>query len=548
MYPMISENDSLRITETYIAMPDGVRLYTRIVIPKGTDSLPIVFIRTPYEKSHGGLPHSPEEYAKDLYLQNGYAIVLQHCRGTGDSEGICIPYQEKEDGLNTLSYLRTLPFYNGEIFLTGGSYLATVHLSYLSEAPSDIKGAALSIQTDRMYFRNYRNGCNYSFNNLDWWLGMMKRQYPTPDPENTIRRPYVDLMKRIVGEDVPRYTDGLLHDTYDAYWQEDPRTFAMEQLQIPILLTEGWYDFYIEGMFSMWERLPAATKQQSALIVGPWGHSTQVRNAEYPLPNGNLPEDFIVEWFNSIRKGRLYPYAKCNKVNYYSIGGDYWTSAEYPVREPARRRYYFHPGNRLNENPFPEAAGDTACTDHSCADRSGTDLARTGLTYTYDPDRRLNCFPYHNIYKAAPMHSVDGVLSFQSDAFTEEINYYGEIRWHMPVSSDCEDTAFFIRIYFTEDGESYNLTETITSLSHFCTDYQPGSTVMIDVKTPPIAFTAKPGTRIRVDIASDGGIYVPHANVKGHWATVTECRTAHNTVYLHDAFIELPVADCTGQR
>jgi hypothetical protein len=45
-----------------------------------------------------------------------------------------------------------------------------------------------------------------------------------------------------------------------------------------------------------------------------------------------------------------------------------------------------------------------------------------------------------------------------------------------------------------------------------------------------------------VDISSHGGIYVPHANVKGQWAEVSETKIANNTVFLQDAFLELNLA------
>ena len=151
MYPMVSENENLKMMEELVTMKDGVGLYTRYVCPKKEERYPIVFIRTPYEKSHKGVAHDLLEYESDVFLQNKYAVVVQHCRGTGDSEGFCIPYNETEDGMEALEYIRSLPFYNGEIYVTGESYLSTVHLSYIGTNPSDIKGAALAIQTDRMY-------------------------------------------------------------------------------------------------------------------------------------------------------------------------------------------------------------------------------------------------------------------------------------------------------------------------------------------------------------------------------------------------------------
>ena len=132
------ERDGFSITETFVTMPDGVKLYTRITAPLGVEKCPVVFKRTPYEPCHNGNPNEAESVLDQPFLEHGYALVLQHCRGRGDSEGECHPYEEREDGLATLDFIRTLPFYNGEIFLFGGSYLATVHWSYLADCPESL--------------------------------------------------------------------------------------------------------------------------------------------------------------------------------------------------------------------------------------------------------------------------------------------------------------------------------------------------------------------------------------------------------------------------
>ena len=523
MYPMIQDFESFTLTEALFPMPDGVGLYTRLLVPKGGGQYPIVFIRTPYSQAYKGKPCPLDENLEVPYIRHGYAVVLQHCRGTGDSQGICIPYKhERSDALETLSMLRKLPFYNGEIYLLGGSYLATVHFSYLDPCPPDIKGAALSIQTDRMFFRNYRNGCCYNFCNLSWWLRMMQRQYPDGrvKAETLPPRPYKDLMKNLVGEDVPDYTANLLNDTYNEFWQNDPRTNVIENWKIPVLFTEGWYDFYIEGMFSMWQRLPEEAKKKSAFVVGPWGHATKTaKNCPYPLPEGDIPADFALQWFNSIRLGTPYPHAKTGKVNYYSIGGGKWYTGDDPRPACGIRKLYFRENLTLSDTPCR--------TD-------GT------VTYEYDPEKAPGCFRHHGIYKGAAPNTVPGVISFLSDPAAEEQRFYGPVHWQMTVSSDCEDTAFFIRVYLVEGGESFNLTDTVTSLSHTDPHCRAGKAVTLELDTPPIAFTLKKGAAIRVDISSHSDIYVPHANIKGHWAEVTETRIAHNTLHLKNAHITLP--------
>jgi len=91
-------------------------------------------------------------------------------------------------------------------------------------------------------------------------------------------------------------------------------------------------------------------------------------------------------------------------------------------------------------------------------------------------------------------------------------------------------------------GVSYNLTETITSLSHICPKDVPGESCTVDILTPPIGARIKRGNRIRVDISSHSDLYVPHANVRGNWATVEMCKIAENTVIFdEEGCIALPL-------
>ncbi|MBE6613474.1 MAG: CocE/NonD family hydrolase, partial [Ruminococcaceae bacterium] len=277
-------------------MPDGVKLSVTIIKPSHADKCPIVLYRTPYDAPEKRLEMA-RSYAESRWMDEGFAIVRQDVRGKGLSEGICEPYEnERADGLVTHDYVRALPFYCGEIYLAGRSYLSTVHLSCATAFGDDIKAAALDIQTDRMYFRNFRNGCSYRIGNVEWWLKMLRRRYPDQTREGIYRRPFIDVMRRAIGENLPYYEATLENTEYNSFWQSDPRTYASESLKIPVLFTEGWYDFYIDGMYDMWSRLPEETRRKSAMVIGPWGHNTAVsRNAEHPLPSGNRSEDHALE-------------------------------------------------------------------------------------------------------------------------------------------------------------------------------------------------------------------------------------------------------------
>lgn len=512
----------MNVRETYVTMDDGVKLYTRIIIPEEGKKLPIVFIRTPYDPARNGKKCSPEEFKDNQFIKNGYAIVAQHVRGAGDSDGVFSPYckRERDDGLLTLEFIRTLDIYNGEIYLAGSSYLTQVHYLYLNTCPKDIKGAVLPIQTDDMYHRNFRNGSCYNFANLPWWEMACKRQFPHITSRGVIYRPYKDIPKRMTGgEDIPILTDMLTHHKDDEFWASIPMKDAPETLDFPVLYMEGWHDYYCDGMFTAWQKLKETTREKSAMLVYPAGHCARPDgNAEYSMPNCMPPEDAAVQWFNSIRSGEKYPYAEYGKITYYNIGKDTWETAGYPPECEYMRLY-------LN------------------ADRTLGEKGKEGsIVYEYDPEKRHNFFKYNNILKHGKADEKMGIISFYSEEFKEEQSFFGKVKWHMPVISNCEDTQFFMRVYLVEDKISYNMCETLTTLCHMDENYKPDTEIMLDLETMPIAFTVKKGCALRVDISSDSTIYNAHANVKGHWAYVNETKVAKNTILCQNAYIELPQA------
>ena len=516
-YPIKQSNDYASVTEDLIRMPDGVGIYTRLSVPKGKDKYPIVFDRTPYAEALNGVPYDITRLYSNIFIKHGYAIVTQHCRGTADSEGEMHPYEyEKADGLATLEYIRTLPFYNGEIYVIGKSYLASTHLLYLSEKPHDIKGACIQIQTDRMYYAKYCNGCCKT--SIQWYAERLKRRFPNQNPE-TNERPYIDVAKRTFGVDMPMCRNNLIHNTFDEYWKNDPRHNVIDTLEIPTLLVEGWYDFYIYGMTDMWSRMPDETKKKSAMIIGPYGHSTSVTSgAEYPFPNGNIPDTYGVDWFDSIRNHTKYEHAEFGKVTYYSICADKWKTAIYPPKNPSVKKLYFSKDKALSSSPKEDES----------------------VSYVYDPETTENPHKFYNIFKSFAPNSFDGIISYVSEPAKIEESFYGKVKFNVNVSSDCEDTAFMFRLYFVENGESYNLTESVFAISHFVPNYKPGEIVEISLETPPIAFTLKKGVSLRVDLSSSMGPYAPHANLRGHFAYITETRVANNTFHTKGSYIELP--------
>ena len=125
-------------------------LFTVICLPDNKGTFPTVIYRSPYVDSDEFISESEicDKKAKEFsrWLECGYAVIFQHCRGRGKSSGDCVPYiYEREDGLFLQDWIRQQTFYNGEIYLCGASYTSSVHF-VTAPFSEDIKGAILEVQ------------------------------------------------------------------------------------------------------------------------------------------------------------------------------------------------------------------------------------------------------------------------------------------------------------------------------------------------------------------------------------------------------------------
>ena len=513
---------TVTVTDRMLPMSDGVRLFTRIVLPgDGKGKYPTVFHRSPYKPETEITEETYEQYERSPFLARGYAVVFQHCRGRYGSEGECIPYSEAErqDGLDTMALIREMPHYNGEIYLRGASYAASVLMLTLDAPQKDVKAICFTVQTESMYHRNFLNGLCRTFSGFKWWLGMLSQQHPKlAEDEEIFVRPYRDMMRRAIGIDLPAFTDTLMNDRYNDFWKNDHRRGIMEKLDVPLLLTGGWYDYYCFGMCAMWEKLAPTEKARSCFLMGPWGHAAKVKTEDYPLPNGDVPPDREAAWFDHVRLGTPYPYGEVGKFNYYTVGQSVWRAADSPYAVTPREALYLTADGGLS--PLPPEAGRRS--------------------YRYDPDAVTSRDKHNNLFRCDPPGTFDDVLSFVSGEFEEDARFFGPIRIRGQFSSDCDDTAFCFRLYFVEGGEAYNLVDCATTLLHADPGCRRGERCEVDILTQPTAFAVKRGCRLRLDVSSYSSCYAPQANTAKHFALETAPQIAENTVFCGETKIILP--------
>lgn len=518
-----------RAEYAYVEVQD-VKLFTAVLLPAEVGRFPTVVIRTPYVDR---LEAQSEEkicatylHENEKWLAHGYAVVIQHCRGRGKSGGDCIPYiNEREDTRALYAWIRRQPFYNGELFLKGGSYLTSVHYC-AAPYESDVKGAIFGVQDTERYNICYRNGFLKKGLHGNWYVGMYKvkskiKKHYTAGAFELL--PLSDFTKTVFDEPVADFDEMLRAPRpTDPFWQThnggaDARG-ATDALAFPVLFTTAFHDLYTGGIFDMWHRMSEATRSHCALVVSPYDHGDGYNEAvTMAYPKGKRSEqfgaDYEIEWFNSIRDKNVgCPFEK-GKVTYYRLFENRWDVGDFSEQ------------NVTKTLPL----GD------------GT------VTYKYnpfDPPRfkgGLSCNFGGSVFQDKPGSRHD-IVSVYTAPFAEDTFVKGKMTTTLRVSSDCEDTCFYVRISIEKERGDLGLRDDITSLCYQLGDYLPGTEVDLRFCFDEHAFLIKKGERLRVDIASaDAEHYVRHTNRKGLYSAQTTAKVATNTVVLSKSFLTLPL-------
>jgi len=104
-----------------LPMPDGVQLAATLYLPRDRSTrLATVLVREPY----GRLQYGEGLMAAEHFARQGYAVLVQDLRGTGDSGGTLLPYRQGvSDGKATLDWVVAQHWSNGRVGTFGCSAL-----------------------------------------------------------------------------------------------------------------------------------------------------------------------------------------------------------------------------------------------------------------------------------------------------------------------------------------------------------------------------------------------------------------------------------------
>ena len=507
---------------------EGEQLFTTVCLPNTTGKFPTVIYRTPYVDEELAMSEDAVREKRlgewEEWLDAGYAVVFQHCRGCGKSSGEFVPHTyDRTDGLALQAWIREQSFYNGELYLNGGSYNAYVHYATAPFA-DDIKGAILEVSDTERYNWHYRNGFYKVALLGGWYVKHYKKKNNIHKnyTEDTYRMlPMSEFTKTVFGESVEKLDVIFRHpDRSDAFWDtpyggEETRGI-LDHTRIPILLVTGFYDIFTGGIFDMWRALDDEARSVCALAVHPFNHSCNGEVEPINFENGTLRKEFgnyKLKWIEAIRKKGNAPFEK-GKITYYKLFDNKWCCDDFFNATDTKRFPLGTEAVTYKYNPFAPAA------------------FKGGLSTTFGG----------NAWQQSPNSRYD-IISLYTPEFEEDTFVKGKIKARLLVSSDCEDTSFYMRLSLCKEEGDYGLRDDINKISNFNREYVPGSKQEIELSFDEHAFVVKKGERIRIDISSSAyPRFIPHTNQRGPFIEQSSAKVATNTVYLDQSYIEIPTS------
>ena len=355
-----NHHNKIEITEVSITMSDGIRLAADIYWPAGADKkdrFPILLEYLPYRKDE----NRARNYSLYSYfLENGYLVVRVDMRGTGNSEGITIPYEysdiELDDGEEVIDWLSQQEWSTGSVGMFGISWGGFNSIQMAMRNPPALKAFVALMATEYLYQEDvhYMDGIMVAG---DSWM-MSNDLYNSLPGAPDFKMDEEWLRNRFNVE--PSVYTYMRQQRDGAFWDRASARGQYEKIRVPGYHIGGWYDGYRNSLPRMLENVQTPVKA----MIGPWDHYFP-HNA-WPKPQIEWRHE-AVRWFDQWLKGEdtgilKEPAFAVYVRNYHPPDPDldqvhgYWRWEDgWPIERIENHSWYTHDDHSLSSEPAGNA-------------------------------------------------------------------------------------------------------------------------------------------------------------------------------------------------
>jgi putative CocE/NonD family hydrolase len=538
--------------EHRIPMRDGVRLFTRVYVPKDdSTNSPILLTRTPYAlKPYGTDNYTDHSGSFRTLATNGFILVTQDVRGRYASEGSYVhvrPFNpnkgqkdadESSDAWDTIDWLvKNVPHNNGNVGMFGISYPGFYTSMGMIDSHPALKAASPQAPISDWFMGDdlHHNGAFFLSQNFGFFYSFEQKSddplhdsgrrfiFHNPDGYDFFLRmgPLENsdavLFKGAIGS----WTEFLGHPNYDAFWQARNIRPHLKNVRCAVMTVGGWYDG--EDLFGALETYRWTERQNpgitNLLVMGPWAHGDWGRKDGERL--GDVPfhantaafyrEQIELPFFRRFLKGDTN--SPLPEAYLFETGTHQWRRFDaWPPGNARVRTLFFHAGGRLGFTP-PEEGADAA-------DDYVSDPARPvpfTLEVTTDYPRS---YPVHDQRFAA---SRPDVLVYETDPLEEDLTFAGPLKAALHVATSGTDADWVVKVIDVYDADFPNpdpnpahvvmggyqqLVRGDVMRARFRNSFEkpepmePGKVTRIEFTMPDVLHTFRRGHRVMVQVQS----------------------------------------------
>ncbi|MEO8427666.1 MAG: CocE/NonD family hydrolase [Verrucomicrobiota bacterium] len=468
--------------EHRIPMRDGVRLFTRVYVPKDdTEAWPVILTRTPYAlKPYGTDNYTDPTGSFRTLATNNFILVTQDVRGRYGSEGEYVhvrPFNpnkgpkdtdENSDTFDTIDWLvKNVPNNNGNVGMFGISYPGFYTSMGMIDSHPALKAASPQAPISDWFMGDdlHHNGAFFLSQNFGFFYSFAQKpddplhedskpfNFKTPDGYDFFLRmgPLGNSDKLLLKGRSPEWNEFLAHPTYDAFWQARNIRPHLKNVHCAVMTVGGWYD--AEDLFGPLETYRWTERQNpgitNVLVMGPWAHGGWGRGDGDKL--GDI--DFHAKTAEFYREKIELPFFRHflkGDTNYtateayvFETGTDRWRRFDaWPPKQAAARTLYFRAGGALDFNPPRE---NVDAFDEYVSDPAKPVPYTMEVTTSYP-----RSYPVHDQRFAA---SRPDVLVYETEVLEDDLTFAGPLKATLHVSTTGTDSDWVVKLVDVYAGD-----------------------------------------------------------------------------------------------
>jgi len=480
------------LTEVQIPMRDGIKLFAVVYTPKDqSQKHPILLNRTCYNASNYS-NYKTGGYPSPYLIKDKYILVYQDVRGRYMSEGTFdnmrpnIPgndrknkkdIDESSDTWDTIDWLvKNLKNNNGRVGMYGISYPGFYTAAAIPDAHPALKASSPQAPISDFWFDDFHHNGAYlqsytaafavfgyqkeGQTKQDWFMDKIMRFYKDAPKDGYDFNLDIGPLKNVTEKyhhDNFFWQQIVDHPNYDDFWQKRNLLPHLTNVKHAVMTVGGWYDAEdLYGPLNIYKKIEASSPTaQNTIVMGPWSHGDWARENGFQAVNhiyfGDSLSTFYQreierKFFNSLLKENVSP--GLPEAYMFDCGLKTWNKFDqWPPKGVPPIKLYFGENGKLSVNqPLKPDAAFEYVSDPA---KPVPYVSQTeGLTFT--PRRFMTDDQRH----AA---SRPDVITFETEALTDDITLAGEIMAKLKVAISSTDADFIVKLIdvYPNDHPSY---------------------------------------------------------------------------------------------